>query len=345
MTNERVLKNFYYLGLLVIILYLVYLIRTILLPFALGGILAYALTPAAYYLNRRGLSWKASVLIIFLALLVFFLILFFLVIPESIDQFRTLASNLPVYTEQIISITQAIDERYPGLNISEAVESFLVDFSENIQAYLTGILRNVVDLVSLIVSVLFFGFILAPFILYYFLVDTVKIRRALVKLFPRKKRKEYITLLREIEHILGAFIRGRLLICLFVGASVSLSMLFLGIEFPLVIGLIAGIADIVPYLGPIMGAIPALLFAATKSTSTLILVAVMFGLINLIEAIIVVPKLMGKETGLHPLTVLFALMVGEQLYGPLGLILAIPIAGIIKALLRVYRKKPHGELP
>ncbi len=343
MSSNNAFNHMYHLGLALLLLYVIYLLRVVLLPFALGGILAYALTPATQTLNRRGLSWKMSVLIIFLGLLLFFLLLFFLIIPETVSQFRTLADDLPDYTERIIGITQAIDERYPGLNISETVEDFLLDLSENLQAYLTTVLRNIVDLVTLVVTILFFGFILTPFILYYFLVDAVKIRRTLVGLFPRDKRRHYIAIVREIDRVLGGFIRGRLLLCLFVGVSVSVVLYLLGIEFPLVIGFFAGLADIVPYLGPVVGALPALVFAATKSLWIFVGVCLAFILINLAEGVVIVPRTMGKETGLHPLTVLFALMVGGQLYGALGLILAIPVAGVLKGYIQFYRKRPQGK--
>ncbi len=339
MSSNNNFNNFYRLSLALLFLYVIYLLRVVLLPFALGGILAYSLTPATQALNRKGLSWKMSVLIIFLGLLLFFLLLFFLIILETVSQFRTLADNLPDYTERIISITQTIDERYPGLNISEAVEDFFLDLSQNLQAYLTTVLRNIVDIVTLVVTILFFGFILTPFILYYFLVDASKIRRTLVGLFPQGKRRYYIAVLREVDNILGGFIRGRLFLCLFVGVSVSVVLYFLGIEFPLVIGFVAGLADLVPYLGPIVGALPALLFAATKSFWIFVGVCIAFVLIYLAEGVVIAPRLKGKEHGLHPLSVLFALMVGGQLYGPLGLILAIPIVGVIKGYIQYYRKQ------
>jgi len=344
LTSEKIFVNLYRLLIAIVVLVLVYLLKNVLIPFALGGIIAYALTPAARYLNRWGFSWKVSVLIIFIALLLFFILLFFLIIPESVSQFRTLTSNLPQYTSKIIDIAKAIDERYPSLNVSEAIEEFMLNLSSNLQSYLSRLLSNVVNLFSLIMSIIFMGFVLTPFILYYFMVDAIKIRRTLIRMFPDQKRKEYIYLIRLTDQIVGGFIRGRLLVSLFVGIGVTVGLFIMKIEFPLVIGVFSGIIDIIPYLGPFIGAIPALIFAATKSIWLVLGVSLLFSGINLIEGIYISPKFMGREIGLHPVTVLFALMVGGQLFGALGIIVAIPVAGIVKAFYLHYRKQIHSEI-
>jgi len=337
--TENFARKAYYLALAIAILYLVYLLRNVLVPFALAGILAYALTPAARFLKRWGLSWKISVALIFLLLLAFFVFLFFLIVPETISQVRALTAHLPEYTGKIIDIARVIDERYPGLNLSLAVEEFLHNLTSNLQSYLTDLIKNIFDLVSFLMNVIFIGFVLTPFILYYFMVDAVKIRRALLRLFPANKRKEYVFLLRKIDAVVGGFIRGRLLTCLFVGVCVGVGLFFMGIEFPLVIGVIAGIADIIPYLGPIIGVVPALAFAASKSIFLVLGVVALFVGVNLVEGVIILPKFLGKETGLHPITVLFALIVGGKLYGALGVIVAIPVAGVLKELFNYYRRK------
>ncbi|MEI6157437.1 MAG: AI-2E family transporter, partial [Atribacterota bacterium] len=152
MTTEKVLTNFYRIVITAIILVVIYLLKTVLIPFALGGFFAYALTPAARYLNKRGIPWKISVLIIFLGLFIFFIVLTFLLVPATVSQFRSLTSHLPEYTTKIIDITKVLDQRYPTLKISQALEDFLTNFSKNLQSYLTVLLTNIVNFVSLIMS-------------------------------------------------------------------------------------------------------------------------------------------------------------------------------------------------
>lgn len=335
-------KKFYYLLILVLTLYLVYLLRDVLVPFVLGGLLAYALTPIARRLNRWGLSWKFSAVLVFLGLLVFFALLFFLIVPEALSQLKAFSASAPKRIEEfvgkILEAARALDAKYPDLRLTEAIEDFLRNIVGNFENYLQGITKNILNLVSLFMTVLFLGFIVTPFVLYYFMVDATKVRRALVRLFPPDRRKEYVLLLRSIDEVVGSFIRGRLVLSLFVGVTVTTGLLIMGIEFPLIIGIIAGIADIIPYLGPIVGAIPALLFASTKSVWHVIGVVALFGGVNFVEGVIVTPRVMGKETGLHPVTVLFALLVGGKLFGALGVIAAIPVAGVIKGIL-LHRRK------
>ena len=148
----KIIKNFYYLILIVIALYLAYLLKDVLIPFALGGLLAYALSPVVQLLNSRGLSWKLSVVIVFVAILVFFLSLFIFLVPEVISQFRTLTFQWPQYSEtlieKIIEGLDKLDERYPDSNISQAVESFLTNISTNLQNYLTHVISGIPNLVS-----------------------------------------------------------------------------------------------------------------------------------------------------------------------------------------------------
>lgn len=338
----KIIKNFYYLVLIIITLYLTYILRDVLIPFVLGGLLAYALSPAVQFLNSRGFSWKISVFIVFVVILVFFLALFIFLVPEVISQFRTLTSQWSQYSESLIDKMlegiEKLDERYPDSNISQTIESFLTTISDNLQNYLTHIISGIPNLVSILANIIFLGFIMTPVALYFFMADATKVRRSLVRMFPSSRRKEYVALFREIDQILGGFIRGRVLISLFVGTCATVGLALMNIDFALAIGVIAGIVEIVPYLGPVVGAIPAIILAATKSPWLVLGVALLFGGINFVEGIFISPNLLGKETGLHPLTVLFALAVGGKLYGALGIIIAIPVAGILKGLLSHYRK-------
>ncbi|MEN3187356.1 MAG: AI-2E family transporter [Atribacterota bacterium] len=328
---------------MIISLYLIYLLRNVLAPFALAGIVAYAFVPVAKYLNRLGLSWKAATTIIFVGLILFTLLLLFLIVPEVISQFKSFTVSASDYTskitEKIIEAARYLDKQYPNLNLAQSIEEFLNNLVQNLQNYFTGILRNIFNLLSLFMTVIFFTLVVTPFSLYYFMIDAGKIRKSLVKLFPSEKRREFVLILREIDRILGNFVLGRLVLSLFVGVSATVGLLLMGIEFPLLIGVIAGITDIIPYLGPIVGTLIALVFASTKSVWIIIGVIALFGAINLVEGVFVTPKIMGREMGLHPLTVLVALMIGGQLLGALGLIIAIPVAGILKGLFFHYRRK------
>lgn len=337
--SENILKNLYYLILAILVLYFLYLLRDILSPFVLAAILAYAFTPVAKFFQKKGLSWTLAASLTFILVLAFAVGLFFLIIPETISQLRSFIAGLPSYVENMLDVIEALEERYPSFDISKTVEDYLLNLSQNLEFRLSNITENVVSLVSQAVNIIFLGFILTPFILYYFMVDAFKMRRSLVRLFPREKKEDYLFILRKADQAIGGFIRGRLLICLFVGVCVTIGLDLLNIEFALILGVVAGILDIIPYLGPIVGAVPALIFAASKSTLQVLLVGGLFVAINLVEGVFIAPKLMGKEVGIHPITVILALMIGGELFGALGLLVAIPAAGLFKEILYYRQQK------
>ncbi|HQE25874.1 MAG TPA: AI-2E family transporter, partial [Candidatus Atribacteria bacterium] len=197
--EEKIIKNFYRLVLIIIALYLTYLLRDVLIPFALGGLLAYALSPVVQFLNSRGLSWRISVVIVFVGILIFFSALFIFLVPEVTSQLRTLTSQWSQYSEilieKIIEGVEKLDERYPDSNISQTIESFLTSISINLQNYLTHIISSIPNLVSILANIIFLGFIMTPVALYLFMADATKVRRSLVRLFPPARRREYVALL------------------------------------------------------------------------------------------------------------------------------------------------------
>ena len=187
--EEKIIKNFYRLVLIIIALYLTYLLRDVLIPFALGGLLAYALSPVVQFLNSRGLSWRISVVIVFVGILIFFSALFIFLVPEVTSQLRTLTSQWSQYSEtlieKIIEGVEKLDERYPDSNISQTVESFLTSISINLQNYLTHIISSIPNLVSILANIIILGFIIvAPVALYLFLAcDALKSAMLFVRLF------------------------------------------------------------------------------------------------------------------------------------------------------------------
>lgn len=341
MTEEKentaivnILGKIYILVIIAGSLYLIHRLRSVLLPFALAGMFAYALAPLAGILHRKGFSWKLSATLVFCLLILSGIILLLLVVPTTISQSRELIEELPEYVGEFLTLIERVNHRFfPHVDVSLPLRRFLEDVTANLPDYLTRILRWIGEFAYILVRVLFVGLVITPFILYFFLIDAAKIRSTLTGLVSQPRRKEFISLMREIDLVVGGFIRGRILISLFVGGSAAVGLFLLGIEFPLVIGIFAGVMDILPHVGPIAGAIPALVFASVHSPLHVVAVLALFGGINLLEGVYLLPRLMGMEMNLHPMTVLFAVLVGGALYGPFGLIVSIPVAGVIKVLI------------
>ncbi|MEW6230265.1 MAG: AI-2E family transporter, partial [Bacillota bacterium] len=161
----------------------------------------------------------------------------------------------------------------------------------------------------------------------------------LLSWIPGRWRSEVVGLLIEMDHALGSFIRGQLLVSGIVGVLISLGLSIIGVDFALVIGLLAGIFDIIPYFGPVIGAVPAIALALLKSPVLVIYVVVLFVVVNQIESAIVGPNILGEQIGLHPVAVIFAILAGGHLFGVTGVLLAVPVAAIIKVFLRYLQAR------
>ena len=142
-----------------------------------------------------------------------------------------------------------------------------------------------------------------------------------------------------MDNSLGSFIRGQLLISAIVGILIAVGLSIMGVDFALIIGLIAGIFNIVPYFGPIIGAVPAVVFALLKSPLTAVYVVLLFAVVNQVESSIISPNILGEHVGLHPVTVIFSIISGGYLFGILGVILAVPVTSIVKVTLRYVHNK------
>jgi len=323
-----------------ILLYVIYRLRLVLFPFALGGMLAYALVPVARWLQNKGFRWKAAVAVVYGTTLIVVFLLFGVIVPGVIQEVQELVENLPVYTDVFLDQLKAIDDRFPQWDLTGAFRSFLTNWTYDIRDTIASALAGVIDVFVMTVGFVFLGIVVTPFVLYFFMADAFRLRHALVILFPSSRRRELVGILREIDQVVGGFIRGRILLSIFVGSTAAIGLAVLGIRFFLVIGVIAGLAEWVPYLGPIAGAIPGLILALQESTWHVLAVAVLFGSINLVEGVFLIPKVMEREMKLHPLTVLLSLLVGGAIYGAFGLIVAVPAAGVVKVLIDHYYRRP-----
>jgi len=189
------------------------------------------------------------------------------------------------------------------------------------------------------------SWILTPILTFYFLMDKDYFIERLKALIPKKNKEETIYLFKEIDTALSEFIRGRLLMAVAVGITTTIFLFAMGIEFAIVIGFITGIADIIPYIGPFLGFVPAVIFAFISSPIKALWVGIFFILIQWGENNILGPKILGKTTGMHPLTILLAIIVGGTMFGVLGMLLSVPFVSVMIILYRYFKNKINIRFP
>ncbi|SCY58287.1 AI-2E family transporter [Alkaliphilus peptidifermentans] len=338
---------YFLLSIIIMLLILfIFQIRTfilqILYPFILAIVLAYTLNPLVKYLNSKGIKRLWGVLIIYLTVSFIIFLITITLIPQMVNEVKKLLELLPRYGNETYDYLYNLFIRY-NRNIDnlprelDGVKDLLHININRVQQIIFNVLTSVTDGVLNMFSKIV-GLILIPILGFYFLKDAEEFKKALILLIPSRIRKEALIVVKDIDIVLGGFIRGQLIVAAIVGLLTTISLLILKVEFAVLVGLIAGLANIIPYFGPIIGIVPAVIFALLDNPMKAIWVVIIFTIIQQVESAILSPKIVGKSVGIHPIWVLLALLIGGRLYGLVGLLIAVPTAGIIKVLGKHLKK-------
>lgn len=312
---------------------LLYLVRGLFFSFALAALLSYLINPLVVAITKKGTPRVWAILLVYLAL--FFIVAGILMygIPRFVDQLNRLSATLPLYTEQTHEIIRSIQQRYTGMGIPDGMRQVI---DERIHWVEEMILSWVRDTLAAIVGAAryFFKILLAPVLSFYILKDLDLIKDKAFAAAPPAWRDDITELLKEIDQVLGSFVKGYFLVAAVVGGLTVVAMVLLGVDFPLMLGLISGLAELIPYFGPVIGAVPAVGLAVLKSKWLALKVAAVFFIIHQLEGNFISPKIMGDKVGLHPLVVILSLLAGGELYGLAGMLLAVPAAAVLRVLMK-----------
>lgn len=321
------------------IVYFIWLLAPVIMPFAIAAMLAYLGDPLADRLERLGLgrNWAASV--VFLVLLLVCGGVLVLLIPLISRQVENLVGNLPRYG------AWAQDTAWPWLQARLHLDPHTLD-NERLLAMLKSHMDSVGGVASLVLGkvtssgvgiVLWLtNLVLVPVVAFYLLRDWDRLVAKIDAMLPRSVQPTVAHLGRESDAVLGAFVRGQLLVMLALGGFYGIGLAVIGLSVGPLIGMVAGLLSFVPYLGFIIGFVAAIVAALVQfgDWSHVLLVCGVFGVGQLLEGYVLVPKLVGDKIGLHPVAVIFAVMAGGYLFGFLGVLLALPAASVILVLLR-----------
>lgn len=304
--------------------------KAIFIPFLIGAFITYLLHPIIEKLHRTGVPRPISILIIYLLFFGSIGYGFYKGIPVLVNQLRDLSENFPqlsaAYSEWIDSIHDQTN-RWPN-GVHERVDQLFA----KTEAWLALTVENVISSLKGIFDYMLLIAII-PFLVFYMLKDYDQIKKAGWYLTPRKWRSEAIQFLKDIDRSLGNYIRGQLFVCFIIGLLAFISLWFFDVKYPLILGLLIGLTNIIPYFGPIIGAVPALIIAATMSTQTIIIVVVIILSLQFIEGNILGPLVVGKSLHMHPIIIMLALLAGGEIGGIVGLMIAVPIVVVLRVMI------------
>ena len=332
-------SRWFWLALFSVTFVLLYLLAPILTPFIMGALLAYLGDPVVDRLEKFKLSRTLSVVIVFVVVFIFLLLFFLLVIPVLETQLKLLIQKLPAFLDWGLHQLQPYLKQDLDVDVSVLEVDRLKAMIGSHWSQAGGIIRALISTVSqsgMFVLGWMANIILTPVVAFYMLRDWDHFVAYINDLLPRNTEPTISRLAKESDDVLGAFLRGQLLVMLSLATIYTVGLWMVGVEFALLIGLFAGLLSFVPYLGLILGVVVAGLAVMfqTQDYTDLMLVFLVFGIAQMIEAMLLTPLLVGERIGLHPVTVIFAVLAGGQLFGFFGVLLALPIAAILAVIMR-----------
>jgi predicted PurR-regulated permease PerM len=307
----------------------------IITPLLLAVLMTYLLAPPVNYLQSQGMSRSMGIIAIYLFFIALITLLCLYLIPTLLEELQELMTALPEYTERYFSFFERIEADYRRFQLPEGIRSAL---DKNIREMQKLTIINLEKLSDYLLA--FFSHALAlllvPLFAFYFLRDHERIKGRFLGLIPAPYQKRVEDALIEINLTLGAYLRGIFLLSLSVGVLMYLGLLLLGVDFALFLGLVNALTNIIPYFGPFIGALPVVLIALFQGPSMVWKVVVLVVIVQQVENQFITPEVLGRNLGFHPLTIIFAILLGGSHFGFLGLILTVPFIAIIRIIFRYF---------
>jgi predicted PurR-regulated permease PerM len=319
--------------------WLVYMLSPVLMPFAFAAMLAYLGDPLTDKLETYGLSRIKAVLVVFTVLTLVLALTLLLLIPQLEYQVERFLSSLPAYADWLNQTVIPWAQHRFHLKIRAIAINEIISIFKNHWQNAGGIAATIMTSVShssAVIIVWLMNLLLIPVITFYLLRDWDKLVAKIPDLLPRRIAPKAAKLGKEVNTVLAAFVRGQFYVMLALGFIYSIGLWLSGLDLALLIGMVAGLVSFVPYLGAVVGIVMACVAALVQFHEFIYLlpVAVVFMIGQALEGMLLTPLLVGDKIGLHPVAVIFAVMAGGQLFGFLGVLLALPIASVIMVLLR-----------
>lgn len=314
-----------------LVLWLLFLIRDILAIVFLALIIAAALSPVIDKMAKRGIPRAFTIIVSYLLIIGLFAGIIYFVLPPVIGQIRQMAEQLPGYFSHFTNFIEQLRQFGVQAHLIDgsqqnltALSDFLNQFTSQIFNTTRGFIGGFVALLTIMVLTL------------YLLLDEGGIKKFITALVPLKQKTQIVNIANKVGMGLGAWLRGQIVLAIIVGVVVYIGLYFLNVPYALTLALLAGVLEIIPIIGPIISAIPAILIALTISPTAALIVTGFYILVQELENKLLVPKVMQRSVGLHPVTIIIVLLIGAKLMGILGILLAVPITTVFYIVLREW---------
>ena len=334
-TSDDLARRWQFLAIAIMLGVVIWWLSPVIMPFAVAAILAYLGDPLTQRLKRLGMRRTLAVSLVFILFMLIIAIVLLLLVPLLVRQVESLVQHLPDYVKWMRDIALPWFQRVLHIDGKMLTgEHWIADMRQHM-----GLINNVLGKLSHsgVSAVMWLtNLVLIPVLAFYLLRDWEHLLAWIEAMLPHSVKPIMMQLARESDTMLLAFVRGQLLVMLMLSMVYGLSLTFIGISVGPLIGLLAGVLSFVPYLGFIIGLCASLVAALVQygDWHHVLMVLVIFVAGNMLEGYVLVPRLVGKKIGLHPVVVIFALLVGGYLFSFFGVLLALPVASVVLVLLR-----------
>lgn len=307
-------------------------VRTLLAPLFYAAILSYVLMPFVQRLQHRGVPPSISIILSYVIVGLVGSIIFFMFMPFLRSEAQSLLQSLPEQTNDLTNMAAGFLERIRHDNdLPEAVRRGIEQTTLQLEFLVANMVERIIYILVNTFTSLFYV-VLTPIVAFFIMRDWPSMKRRFLHIFPSRYRDNIHIVATSVHRVLSGFIRGQLLVCIIVGVLTTAGLAFLSVPYAIVAGLIAGLFEVIPYFGPIVGGVPALFFALFVSPATALWAIVLLFIINQFVSFIIAPKVVGTYVGLHPLTVMFVILSGAELAGIVGMFVAVPLTAVLKVI-------------
>ncbi len=305
---------------IVVSVYFVYRVLDVLALVFVAIIFATALEPAVNWMNRNRIPRALAVLVLYLVIFLVLSLIVVLMVPPLVDQITELAKSFPYYYERLLSAFSYVSGTGHD-QVAAGMQQNLQNLGSNLAQATSSLLSTVIGIFGGILQ-----FIVLLTIAFYLVIEEDGIVRFVRSITPSAYQPYVMQLMRRLKQKLGSWLRGQLLLMLIIGVLTYVGLALLGAKYAMVLALWAGITEIVPYVGPIIGAIPAIFLALSVSPLQALLITALYVVVQQLENNIIVPMVMRRTVGLNPIITIIAIAIGAKLGGVMGAVLSIPVA-------------------
>jgi predicted PurR-regulated permease PerM len=319
----------------VLLLLFLYVIRDVLVIILFSVVIASAIGPAVNFLQNRRVPRTIAAFLVYILLFILLALLLYLIIRPLSNELTNLSETLPLYIDRVSVTFEEVRSTSPYYEqVLTSIRDSLGEVSGNLRSIATNIFAALARLFGGITSA-----VMVIVISFYLAAQEHGISNFLRAVTPPVHQSYVLNLWGRAQTKMGRWVRGQIVLSLSIGVSVFIGLSIFGIPYAIILALIAAIFEVIPFVGPILAAIPAVLLALLISPVVALWTVLVYVIVQQLENYLLAPKIMERAVGLNPIVVIVSLLIGGQLLGVIGIILAVPVAAVVVELIRDYGKR------